>query len=205
MPVDRRDLRWRPMTLDPDSDQPRRTGPDAADQPSITVTDATTGEELDAVRALMRSFVAWHRERHVADLRLIDGYFDSVAFDEEVAGLPGKYGRPEGRLLLASVDGRAAGCVALRSLGDGSSEMKRMFVDPEFRGRGVGKALAVRLVDEARSAGYRTIRLDTSVRQLEAIALYERLGFTKIGPYYELPDELVDWLVFMELSVQPSS
>jgi ribosomal protein S18 acetylase RimI-like enzyme len=68
----------------------------------------------------------------------------------------------------------------------------------------VGKALAVRLVDEARSAGYRTIRLDTSVRQLEAIALYERLGFTRIDPYYELPDELVEWLVFMELSLQPS-
>ena len=118
-----------------------------------------------------------------------------------MAGLPGKYGRPEGRLLLASVDGRAAGCVALRSLGDGSSEMKRMFVDPEFRGRGVGKALAVRLIDEARSAGYRTMRLDTSVRQLEAIALYERLGFTRISPYYELPAELVDWLVFMELSL----
>jgi GNAT superfamily N-acetyltransferase len=191
------------MTLDPDSDQTRSTVPDAADRPGITVTDATTDEQLDAVRVLMRSFVAWHRERHEADLRLIDGYFDGAAFDEEVAGLPGKYGRHEGRLLLASVDGRAAGCVALRSLGDGSSEMKRMFVYPEFRGRGVGKALAVRLIDEARSAGYRTMRLDTSVRQLEAITLYERLGFTRIGPYYELPDELVDWLVFMELLVQP--
>ena len=178
--------------------------PVQAARPGITVTDATTVEQLDAVRELMRSFVAWHRQRHVADLRLIDGYFDGAAFDEELAGLPGKYARPEGRLLVASIDGTAAGCVALRSLGDGSSEMKRMFVDPEFRGRGVGKALAVRLIDEARSAGYRTMRLDTSVRQLEAIALYERLGFTSIGPYYELPDELVDWLVFMELALQPS-
>ncbi len=192
------------MTLDPGSDQTRSTVPDAADRPSITVADATSDEQLDAVRALMRSFVAWHRERNVADLRLIDGYFDGAAFDEEVSGLPGKYGQPEGRLLLASVDGKAAGCVALRSLGDGSSEMKRMFVYPEFRGRGVGKALSVRLIDEARSAGYRTMRLDTSIRQIEAITLYERLGFTRIGPYYELPDELVDWLVFMELSLQPS-
>ena len=192
------------MTLDPDSDQTRRPVPDAAERVGITVMDATTEEQLEVVRALMRAFVAWHRERHVADLRLIDGYFDGAAFDEEVAGLPGKYARPDGRLLLASVDGRAAGCVALRSLGDGSSEMKRMFVDPEFRGRGVGRALAVRLIDEARSAGYRTMRLDTSVRQLEAISLYERLGFTRIGPYYELPDELVDWLVFMELPLQPS-
>ena len=173
----------------------------AADQPGITVTDATSDEQLDAVRTLMRSFVTWHRERHVDDLHLIDRYFDGAAFDHEVADLPGKYARPAGRLLLASVDGRAAGCVALRSLGDGSSEMKRMFVDPAFRGRGVGGALAVQVIDEARSAGYQTMRLDTSVRQLEAIRLYERLGFTRIGPYYDLPAELVDWLVFMELSL----
>jgi putative acetyltransferase len=192
------------MTLDPASDQPRRSGPDAADRPVITIVEATTDEELDAVRSLFRSFVAWHRERHVADLRLIDAYFDGAAFEEEVAGLPGKYRRPEGRLVLALVDGRAAGCVALHSLGDGSCEMTRMFVDPELRGRGVGKALAVRLIDEARSAGCRTMRLDTSVRQLEAITLYERLGFTRTGPYYELADELKDWLVFMELSLQPS-
>ena len=190
------------MTLDSDADSTRSTRPDAAERPDITVTDATTDEQLDAVRALMRSFVVWHRERHVADLDLIDRYFDGAAFDEEVAGLPGKYTRPEGRLLLASVGGRAVGCVALRSLGQGSSEMKRMFVDPAFRGLGVGKALAVRVIDEARAAGYRTMRLDTSVRQLEAIRLYERLGFTRIGPYYELPDELADWLVFMELSLQ---
>jgi ribosomal protein S18 acetylase RimI-like enzyme len=67
----------------------------------------------------------------------------------------------------------------------------------------VGKALALRVIDEARSAGYQTMRLDTSVRQLEAIRLYERLGFTRIDPYYELPAELVDWLVFMELSLEP--
>src|SRR5579862_7818449 len=138
------------MAPPPDPDLARAAVPDAADRPRITVMDATTTEQLDAVRGLMRAFVAWHRERHVDDLRLIDGYFDGAAFDAEVAGLAGKYGRPEGRLLLALVDGRPAGCVALRSLGDGSSEMKRMFVDPEFRGRGVGKALAVRLIDKGR-------------------------------------------------------
>lgn len=189
------------MSLNSSPDQTHGTVPDAAGRPGITVTDASSDDQLDEVRALMRAFVAWHRERHAADLRLIEGYFDGAAFDAEVAGLPGKYGRPAGRLLLASLDGRPAGCVALRSLGEGSSEMKRMFVYPEFRGRGVGKALAVRLLDEARSAGYRTMRLDTGVRQLEAIALYERLGFTRIAPYYELPAELADWLVFMERSL----
>ena len=174
---------------------------DGATAPGLDVSDAVSGEQLEAVGTLMRSFVAWHRERHVADLRLIDGYFDAGAFEAEVAGLPGKYARPDGRLLLGSVDGAPAGCVALRSLGEGACEMKRMFVYPEFRGRGVGSAMAVRLIDEARAGGYRTMRLDTSVRQLEAIGLYERLGFSRIEPYYELPAELVDWLVFMELAL----
>ena len=179
--------------------------PDGTPTTGVTVVDAVSDEQIDAVRRLMRSFVAWHRQRHVDDLRLIDGYFDGAAFEAEVAGLPGKYARPAGRLLLASIDGQVAGCVALRSLGAGSSEMKRMFVDPELQGRGVGKALAVRLIDEARAAGYQTMRLDTSIRQLEAIGLYERLGFRRIGPYYELPDELADWLVFMELPLQPAT
>ncbi len=178
---------------------------EAATAPGVTVSDAVSPEQIAAVGALMRSFVAWHRERHVDDLRLIDGYFDAAAFEEEAAGLPGKYARPDGRLLLGSVDGAVAGCVALRSLGDGACEMKRMFVYPDVRGRGVGSALARRLIDEARSAGYRAMRLDTSVRQLEAISLYERLGFNRIEPYYELPNELVDWLVFMELALQPSA
>ena len=93
--------------------------------------------ELDDVRALMRAFVTWHRARHVEDIDLIERYFDQGAFDEELAGLPGKYARPHGRLLLAYLDGKPAGCVALRDLGDGICEMKRMFVPETFRGHGV--------------------------------------------------------------------
>jgi GNAT superfamily N-acetyltransferase len=170
--------------------------------PAVVISDVTRPDQLDAVRGLIRAFVAWHRARHVEDLRLIDGYFDSEAFEAELAGLPGKYARPGGRLLLATVAGRPAGCVALRSLGEGVCEMKRMFVDPELQGRGVGKALGGRLIEEARLAGYRTMRLDTSIRQLEAIGLYERLGFRRIQPYYPLAEELANWLVFMELTIQ---
>jgi putative acetyltransferase len=173
------------------------------DRSRVIVLDADTPEQLDDVRALMRSFVAWHRAQHADDLRLIDGYFDAAAFEDEVAGLPGKYARPVGRLLLASLDGGAAGCVALRSLGDGACEMKRMFVQPEARGHGAGRALSEVLIAEARIAGYRAMRLDTSIRQVEAQALYRSLGFKTIAPYYELPRDLVDWLVFMELALVP--
>jgi GNAT superfamily N-acetyltransferase len=158
--------------------------------------------ELDDVRSLMRAFVTWHRARHVEDIALIERYFDQRAFDEELAGLPGKYARPHGRLLLAYLDGKPAGCVALRDLGDGVCEMKRMFVPEAFRGRGVGRALAERIIAEGKEAGYRAMRLDTSRRQSEAMQLYERAGFRRIPPYYDLAEDVKDWLVFFELALR---
>ncbi len=164
----------------------------------IAIRRPKTPQEIDDVRGLMRAFVAWHRERHAQDLRLIDEYFDARSFEDELASLPGPYRWPEGELLLASVDQAPAGCVALRRLGDGACEMKRMFVYPQYHGRGIGRALGDAIVEAGRSAGYATMRLDTSVRQVEAIGLYERLGFHRIDPYYDLPDDLRRWLVFME-------
>lgn len=166
---------------------------------TFSVQIAQTAAQLDEVRRLMRAFVAWHRERHRADIHLIEQYFDAAAFEEELAALPGKYIPPEGQLLLATSAGAAAGCVALRAINGAACEMKRMFVDPQFRGKGVGRALAEGIINEARGLGYTQMRLDTSIRQNEAQALYQRLGFQVIQPYYTLPEELRNWLVFMEL------
>jgi GNAT superfamily N-acetyltransferase len=171
------------------------------EKPLIAITDATSPSQLDAVRDLMRAFMAWHRERHTQDLHLIDAYFDAASFEEELATLPGAYSPPSGRLLLATVEGEPAGCVALRRIDDQYCEMKRMFVYPHFRGRGLGLALSQKVVEHARSSGYRAMRLDTSIRQAEAKALYSRLGFNAIPPYYDLPADLRDWLVFMELTL----
>jgi putative acetyltransferase len=156
-------------------------------------------EQLEQVRALMRAFVAWHRHRHQQDLALIDAYFDDASFEEELASLPGRYAPPTGQLLLATAGGAPAGCVALREIDADTCEMKRMFVYPEYHGRGIGRALGEAVIAEARAAGYRAMRLDTSIRQEEARALYRRLGFRDIAPYYELPEELRTWLLFMEL------
>jgi len=104
----------------------------------IEVLTPRSLDQLDQVRALIRSFVAWHRGRHVQDLRLIDEYFDAAAFEDELVHLPGKYDEPDGALLLALCDGEAAGCVALRRLDAKVCEMKRMFVYPRFHGRSVG-------------------------------------------------------------------
>ena len=165
---------------------------------TASVTTPTTQAELDQVRDLMRGFVGWHRVRHQQDLHLIDQYFDAAEFEAELASLPGEYGSPGGALLLATCDGVPAGCVALRGLDAVACEMKRMFVYPHLQGKGVGRALGEAILDEARRLGYRMMRLDTSIRQQEAIALYRRLGFRDIAPYYDLPDPLRNWLVFME-------
>jgi ribosomal protein S18 acetylase RimI-like enzyme len=167
-----------------------------------TILQATLREELDDVRSLMRAFVTWHRRHHAADIELINRYFDEAAFEAELAGLPGKYAPPKGRLLIAYEDAQPAGMVALRDLGKGMCEMKRMFVPEEFRGRGIGRALADRVVGEAKAAGYARMMLDTSNRQTRAIELYERSGFRRIMPYYPLTAELSAWLVFLELRLQ---
>ena len=158
--------------------------------------------ELDDARSLMRAFLAWHRARHVEDNDQVERYFDQSAFDAELASLPGKYARPQGRLFIAYVDGKPAGCVALRDLKHGVCEMKRMFVPDAFRGQGIGRALAKRIVAEAKEAGYRIMRLDTSRRQGEAMRLYESMGFLRIAPYYDVTEDVKDWLVFFELVLQ---
>jgi ribosomal protein S18 acetylase RimI-like enzyme len=119
-------------------------------------------------------------------------------FNQELAELPGQYAPPEGRLFLAMEGKAPAGCVALRSLGNGSCEMKRLYVRPEFRGKGLGRLLARRAVEAAVECGYQRLRLDTLVSMKEAIALYESMGFHRINPYYDNPSDLA---VFMELSL----
>lgn len=165
----------------------------------ITVRRPDTATELDEVRALMRAFVAWHRQRHLEDLNLIDEYFDPAEFEEELASLPGEYSPPGGQLLLAHLGDKPAGCVALRRIDAQACEMKRMFLYPQYHGKGIGRALGEAIIRDARAAGYAVMRLDTSVRQSEAQALYAKLGFRRIDPYYELPAALRDWLVFFEL------
>lgn len=171
----------------------------------MQVAPASNEAELGDVRALMRAFVEWHRLRHVEDLDRIERYFDAAAFEEELASLPGKYAPPHGALLLATRDSRAAGCVALRRITDAVCEMKRMYVYPEFHDKGVGRALAAAAIDEARALGYRSMVLDTSVRQAEAQGLYRSFGFEVVPPYYELSPDLRDWLVFMELDLHIDS
>ena len=170
-------------------------------QPGVHVAEATTPAQLDDVRGLVRAFVAWHRDRHVEDIVLVDRYFSDGELEAELDGLPGAYAPPEGSLLLATYDGEPAGCVALRPLAGRSCEMKRMFVPDRYRGLGVGRALAAAVLAAAREAGYREMWLDTSVRQVEALGLYASMGFEEAEPYHDVPAEMVGWLVFRRLEL----
>ena len=167
----------------------------------MEILQATTEVHLDDVRSLMRGFIVWHRQRHYDDLALIDQYFDKMAFDVELATLPGKYAPPKGRLLLARQQNQPAGCVALREIDATFCEMKRMFIYPQFQHQGIGRGLAEALIREAKLSGYACMRLDTGRKQVEAQHLYSSLGFKVINPYYDLPEELQNWLVFMELDL----
>ena len=108
-------------------------------------------------------------------------------FGAEVASLPGAYAPPDGRLALALVAGEAAGCVALRRFDERRCEGKRLYVKPEFRGRGIGRALLDWVIAEARAAGYREMLGDTMPLMDRALEMYERVGFQRIEPYAEQP------------------
>jgi len=119
-------------------------------------------------------------------------------FDKELAELPGEYAPPDGRLLIALYEIRIAGCVGLRKITNGVCEIKRMYVRPEFRRKGIGRGLAVTIIEEARKVGYKRMVLDTLPSMEEAISLYRSLGFQETEPYRFNP---IEGAIFMELTL----
>ncbi len=144
----------------------------------FTISSAETAADLAAIKSLFRAYVDW--------LGIDLSY---QGFEGELAGLPGKYAPPAGALFLArAADGEVLGCVGLRSFGDGGAcEMKRLYVLPAGRGKGVGAALVEHVVNTAAKAGYREMLLDTLPTMTGAIRLYKAAGFAEIPAYYETP------------------
>jgi GNAT superfamily N-acetyltransferase len=151
-----------------------------------TIRIVTPAGELEPVRVLFREYAASLG---------FDLCFQN--FEQELAGLPGQYAPPSGCLLLATVGGEPAGCVALKMLADGVGEMKRLFVRSQHGGTGLGRRLAEQVICEATHVGYRAIRLDTVPSVMgSAVALYRSLGFQDIPAYCFNP---VPGALFMEL------
>jgi ribosomal protein S18 acetylase RimI-like enzyme len=163
----------------------------------LRIEQASSEDQIALARELFREYA----KGLSVDLRFQD-------FSRELQELPGKYAPPAGRLLLAYYDdadgsARLAGCGALRPLSDEICEMKRLYIRPEFRGHGIGRALTLSLVSAAREIGYRAMRLDTLPEMHEAHKLYEELGFREIAPYCANPVEGVRYLeldLFVSLS-----
>lgn len=143
----------------------------------VRVRTAGTPRAVAEVRRLVAEYV-----------RGLDIDLGFQGIDRELERFPEAYSGPGGRLLLAEVDGRPAGCVAIRRLRGSTCEMKRLYVRPAYRGRGVGQALAVASLREAREAGYRRMRLDTLGRMRSAMRLYTALGFREIPAYRFNPE-----------------
>jgi len=153
------------------------------------IVEAATPEQLQQVRTLFREYMAE-----------VPAQYCFASFEDEVAGLPGEYGPPRGKLLLAVVSGQPVGCVGLRPFPlEGTCEMKRLYVRPGFRGAKLGNLLIHRTMQEARSMGYSRLRLDTHPPTMQAaVRTYRKMGFQEVLP---APQERVAGLLYMEIGL----
>lgn len=151
----------------------------------IQIVQAESESHIDAAKLIFREYETW-----------LGMSLCFQGFEEELAGLPGKYAPPDGRLYLAYINDDLAGCIAFRKLEERICEMKRLYLREDARGNGLGKTLIEKVIANARSTGYSKMRLDTYPPKMgKAVSLYESHGFREIEPYYDNPHEGV---LFME-------
>jgi ribosomal protein S18 acetylase RimI-like enzyme len=156
---------------------------------------AVSDEDWDQIKGLFREYFEWINQDQGIDLS-----FQGI--EDELKSLPGAFSPPDGCMLLAEIDGHTAGCVGLRPLDAKICEMKRMYVKPEYRAKGIGKILGEQIIHEAKSKGYHLMRLDTANTMKAAQGLYSLLGFKPARQYYDLPPDILVRAIFMELSLQ---
>ncbi|MBI1278299.1 MAG: GNAT family N-acetyltransferase [Anaerolineaceae bacterium] len=167
----------------------------------LSVVRAATDEQIQHIRELFAEYFDFLRTDVDTDVGDLNDVPPLAGYEEEMATLPGRYAAPDGCLLLAEYEGKAAGCVAYYKLEDGICEIKRLWVRPSFRGKKISRVLVETLIEEARKRGYAAIVLSTVDILKEARTLYESLGFTTTAPYYEMPEAMLAHEVFMRLDL----
>jgi len=155
---------------------------------TLRILSADDHAEIEHVRQFFRNYAAWLG---------VDLCFQN--FGEEMASLPGAYAAPAGRLFFAEFEGKPAGCVGIRPYTEGICEMKRLYVEPELRGTGVGRELALAAIKAAKTLGYRKVMLDTLPAMRIAVKLYRELGFKEAPAYYPTP---VEGTMFLALDLE---
>jgi putative acetyltransferase len=167
--------------------------------PSSVFPVPSVVKELAIVNAAAPAQIAQARELFLEYAQSLGFSLCFQNFDQELAELPGSYAPPEGRLLLAEYDGQVAGCIALHKLEADICEMKRLYVRPQFRGKGLGRILIDRVIAEGRQMGYQRMRLDTVEPIMgDAVAMYRKIGFGEIPPYCNNP---MPGALYMELDL----
>ena len=154
----------------------------------LRILGADDHVELEQVRQFFRNYAAW-----------LGVDLDYQNFGDEMASLPGAYAAPAGRLFFAEFEGRPAGCVGIRPSSDGVCEMKRLYVEPELRGNGIGRQLALAAIKAAKALGYRKVMMDTLPAMRIAVKLYRELGFKEAPAYYPTP---VEGTLFLALDLE---
>ena len=164
-----------------------------------TIDAAASASDYAAFAGLIREYVEWTRARYRSNAWFVDRIFSHQSLQNELEGLSAYYGPPNGKTLLARRDGQICGGGAYRRLDDEICEMKRLFVPDRFRGRGTGRRICEAIIASARDAGFRLMRLDTGNLLTEAIGMYQSMGFRLCPPYHQYPEELMPYLVFMQM------
>lgn len=162
----------------------------------LTVDIVRTPDDLEAVRDLCRAYRLVLAERLPDRPEILANYYAEADYEALLAVLPEKHARPDGEIFVARLNGRIVGCGMTHRVGPETCEIKRVFTTPEARRHGAARAIFLAAMDQARADGYRIMVLDTMVRLVEAIALYEKLGFTAWEPFYELPEGFEDLIRF---------
>jgi GNAT superfamily N-acetyltransferase len=166
---------------------------------SDIIFGAATASDYDAFARLIRQYVEWCRDRYQDDAWFIDQVLSQQSWERELENLSVSYGPPNGRTFLARHEGQICGCGAYRRRSSAVCEMKRLFVLDQFHGKGYGRKLCEEIIRSARNDRFKIMRLDTANLMTEAITMYQSFGFRDGAPYNVYPENLMRYIVFMEM------